>query len=158
MQCVLSGKSALLQTLGRRLCSNLVADTGKSLLFRRTYSFSARCLAADIDPKPVEMEVRSAHPCVLLSWSLRAPDASKSECSQVLRDNFAATLPLLEDALQRCQFYALDLEMTGLFLPDVQETYLDDIEDRYKVVSVPAYANTLLLATCMHACCARWTT
>ena len=71
---------------------------------------------------------------------------------QVLRDNFAATLPLLEDALQRCQFYALDLEMTGLFLPDIQETYLDDVEERYQVVCLPAFASILLLATSMHAC------
>ena len=57
---------------------------------------------------------------------------------QVLRDNFVASLPLLEDALQRCQFYALDLEMTGLFLPDASETYLDDVEERFNVVCLPA--------------------
>ena len=69
---------------------------------------------------------------------------------QVLRDNFGATMPLLEDALQRCQFYALDLEMTGLFLPDIQETYLDDVEDRYQVVCLPAFAHCCLPT--MHAC------
>ena len=36
------------------------------------------------------------------------------------------------------QFYSFDLEMTGLFLQDTREEYLDDIEDRYKVVRVAA--------------------
>lgn len=53
---------------------------------------------------------------------------------QVLRENFSATLPLVEQALQRCHFYAFDLEMTGLFQADTHENYLDDIEDRYRVV------------------------
>lgn len=53
---------------------------------------------------------------------------------QVTRNTFAKALPLVEKALERCQFYSFDLEMTGLHLRDKREDFLDDIQDRYKVV------------------------
>lgn len=53
---------------------------------------------------------------------------------QVTRNTFAKALPLVEKALDRCHFYAFDLEMTGLHVVDKREDYLDDIQERYEVV------------------------
>ena len=80
MQCVLSGKSAVLRTLGRRVCFDLVATAGKTLLFHRSYSFSNRCLAAETSTRAVDMEVRFLPIGFLVSWSLgcnELPDAKR---------------------------------------------------------------------------------
>ncbi|BDA49408.1 Poly(A)-specific ribonuclease PARN [Coccomyxa sp. Obi] len=53
----------------------------------------------------------------------------------VTRNTFAKALPLVEKALERCQFYSFDLEMTGLHVTDKREDYLDDIQDRYEVLA-----------------------
>ena len=45
------------------------------------------------------------------------------------------------------QFYSFDLEMTGLFLQDAKEEYLDDILDRYRVVTIDTAALALGNAT-----------
>ena len=57
---------------------------------------------------------------------------------EVTRHTFRDTLPLVEQALDECQFYAFDCEMTGLFVSDRNglaegkpPTYLHDMEDRY---------------------------
>ncbi len=50
------------------------------------------------------------------------------------RNTFAKALPLVEKALEQCQFYSFDLEMTGLHVTDKREDFLDDIQDRYEVV------------------------
>lgn len=49
----------------------------------------------------------------------------------ITRDNFWAMLPLVKEALERCTFFAFDLEMTGLFLADNRHQYLDDFEERW---------------------------
>lgn len=54
--------------------------------------------------------------------------------AQVTRHNLAEALPLVRQALADCQFFAIDCEMTGLFLEDKQGSYLDDCEDRYREV------------------------
>ncbi|KAL4459112.1 hypothetical protein ABPG75_013977 [Micractinium tetrahymenae] len=51
---------------------------------------------------------------------------------EVTRHNFAEVLPLVKQALADCQFFALDCEMTGLFLEDKSGAYLDEIHDRYQ--------------------------
>jgi hypothetical protein len=63
----------------------------------------------------------------------------------VTRHNFAAVLPVVREALQSCDFFAIDCEMTGLFLEGGNGNgggangrgalFLDDIEDRYEEVS-----------------------
>jgi hypothetical protein len=40
-------------------------------------------------------------------------------------------LPAVADALERCEFFALDCEMTGLFLDTNKSDYLDDVQDRW---------------------------
>ena len=68
--------------------------------------------------------------------------ASHSACStlrtQVTNDNLQEALPAVQAALQACQFFAFDLEMTGLFVRDGPQPYLDEIEDRYRQVRVIA--------------------
>ena len=54
--------------------------------------------------------------------------------AQVTNDNLQEALPAVQAALQACQFFAFDLEMTGLFLRDGPQPYLDEIEDRYRQV------------------------
>jgi hypothetical protein len=43
-------------------------------------------------------------------------------------------LPVMESAIQSCDFVCIDLEMTGLFLTDSSMHYLDEMEDRYREV------------------------
>ena len=53
---------------------------------------------------------------------------------QVTRSMFDKVLPHVERAIEQCQFYAFDLEMTGLHVSDQRESWVDDMEDRYRVV------------------------
>ncbi len=58
-----------------------------------------------------------------------------SACApQVTHDNLPEALPAVQAALQACQFFAFDLEMTGMFVRDGPQPYLDEIEDRYRQV------------------------
>lgn len=51
---------------------------------------------------------------------------------QITKENFAEVLPLVKDALEQCQFYSFDCEMTGLRLGQHREEMLDDLENRYQ--------------------------
>ena len=53
---------------------------------------------------------------------------------QVTRSMFDKALPHVERAIELCHFYAFDLEMTGLHVSDQRESWVDDMEDRYRVV------------------------
>ena len=50
------------------------------------------------------------------------------------RSMFDRALPHVERAIEQCHFYAFDLEMTGLHVSDQRESWVDDMEDRYRVV------------------------
>lgn len=56
----------------------------------------------------------------------------------VTRHNFAAVLPAVRDALARCEFFALDCEMTGLFLEANRSEYADDAQARYEKMAASA--------------------
>ena len=47
------------------------------------------------------------------------------------RSSFKDVLPGVVAALQGCDFFAFDCEMTGLNETDSSTSYIDDIEDRY---------------------------
>ncbi|CAK0787612.1 hypothetical protein CVIRNUC_010834 [Coccomyxa viridis] len=51
----------------------------------------------------------------------------------VTRSMFEKALPHVERAIEQCHFYAFDLEMTGLHVSDQRESWVDDMEDRYRV-------------------------
>ena len=55
------------------------------------------------------------------------------------RSNLAEALPAVAAALEACQFFAFDLEMSGLFLRDAPPPYLDEMEDRYRQACPPNY-------------------
>lgn len=55
---------------------------------------------------------------------------------QVTHSMFDKALPHVERAIEQCHFYAFDLEMTGLHVSDQRESWIDDMEDRYRVVNV----------------------
>lgn len=63
---------------------------------------------------------------------------------QVTRSNFAASLPAIKQALQQCQFFSFDCEMTGLYLPNQDDHAADDVDDRY--VKAAAAAEQFLVA------------
>ena len=42
---------------------------------------------------------------------MAAPTAA--DCVDITRDNFQAMLPMVEQKLQECAFFAIDCEMTG---------------------------------------------
>eukprot|EP00887_Chlorella_sp_A99_P006934 scaffold2.g6934.t1 len=50
---------------------------------------------------------------------------------EVTRHNFGEALPRVRAALDACDYFAFDCEMTGLFMRDDGGSYLDEIEDRY---------------------------
>ncbi|KAJ9086627.1 hypothetical protein DSO57_1001909 [Entomophthora muscae] len=50
---------------------------------------------------------------------------------EVTNANFATTLPIVEAALKNCIFYAIDLEMSGIVLPNNKIFSTDTLEDRY---------------------------
>lgn len=52
------------------------------------------------------------------------------------QSNFKEALPAVKEALEACQFYAFDLEMTGLHLKDGMPPFLDEMDDRYRTVSL----------------------
>ena len=54
---------------------------------------------------------------------------------QVTKDNFTAVLPIVEQALKHCQFYAFDCEMTGLkHTYNDSISYFADMQERYAQV------------------------
>ena len=53
---------------------------------------------------------------------------------QVTKANFQQSFPIIKEALQECQFFAFDCEMTGLDTAESKQEYLDEIEDRYHYV------------------------
>ncbi|KAG1655504.1 hypothetical protein FOA52_008523 [Chlamydomonas sp. UWO 241] len=59
------------------------------------------------------------------------PPSSPNDSVDVVRDNFEAMLPAVEAALRDCTFFAIDCEMTGLFLEGSRESFLDEMPDRY---------------------------
>lgn len=54
--------------------------------------------------------------------------------AQVTRSMFDKAMPHITRAIEHCHFYAFDLEMTGLHVSDQRESWIDDMEDRYRVV------------------------
>ena len=54
--------------------------------------------------------------------------------AQVTRSMFDKAMPHITRAIEQCHFYAFDLEMTGLHISDQRESWIDDMEDRYRVV------------------------
>ena len=76
--------------------------------------------------------------------------------AQVTRSMFDKALPDVERAIEQCHYYAFDLEMTGLHVSDQRESWVDDMEDRYKVVSLllnPAEAILLALGKPLISIC-----
>jgi hypothetical protein len=49
----------------------------------------------------------------------------------ITRDNFQKVLPAVKQALERCTFFAIDCEMTGLHTDGSKHEYLDDHQTRY---------------------------
>jgi hypothetical protein len=72
-----------------------------------------------------------------------AANQAANDGVDVTRDNFEATLPSIKEALDECEFFAFDCEMTGLFLDGHKHEYLDDMQDRW-VSSHPSQP---------HCCC-----
>ncbi|KAF9181945.1 hypothetical protein BGZ50_005223 [Haplosporangium sp. Z 11] len=63
---------------------------------------------------------------------------------EIHKDNFVASLPLLQKAIQECDFVAMDTEMTGLAAPSNIPKREDSLATRYSKVSVSA-ANFLVI-------------
>ena len=53
---------------------------------------------------------------------------------QVTRSMFDKAMPHVVRAIEQCHFYSFDLEMTGLHVSDQRESWVDEMEDRYRVV------------------------
>ena len=72
--------------------------------------------------------------------------------AQVTRSSFSDSLPGVIAALQGCDFFAFDCEMTGLNESDGSSSYLDDIEDRYHQVTCLSMFFTTGTADCSASC------
>ena len=66
---------------------------------------------------------------------------------QVTKDNFLEVLPIVEQALKHCQFYAFDCEMTGLkHTYNDSISYFADMQERYvQVRSLAEQPHKLML-------------
>jgi hypothetical protein len=60
-----------------------------------------------------------------------AAEPPRSAAPRHARPHAAQVLPAVADALERCEFFALDCEMTGLFLDTNKSEFLDDVQDRW---------------------------
>ena len=72
----------------------------------------------------------SAKPSMVSAAGPTASAAGTDDRVDITRANFKEMLPAVEQALKECDFYAFDCEMTGLFLDNNREEYLDDMQDR----------------------------
>lgn len=55
--------------------------------------------------------------------------------AQVTQDNFAETLPDVQQALASCAFFAFDCEFTGLHVRDTRACFYEDMQHVYMQVS-----------------------
>ncbi|KAF9347674.1 hypothetical protein BGX26_000858 [Mortierella sp. AD094] len=63
---------------------------------------------------------------------------------EILRQDFEASLPMLQKAIAECDFVAMDTEMTGLASPANIPKFQDSLATRYSKVSISA-ANFLVI-------------
>jgi hypothetical protein len=66
------------------------------------------------------------------------PVSTETVPLQVTRNNFTAVLPAVKSALQDCQFFSFDCEMTGLFLQGQEDYAVDDVDDTYMKTAAAA--------------------
>ncbi|KAG0265964.1 hypothetical protein BGZ95_003166 [Linnemannia exigua] len=57
---------------------------------------------------------------------------------EILKEDFEATLPLLHEAISKCDFVAMDTEFTGLNTPANAHRHPDSLSTRYSKVSASA--------------------
>jgi poly(A)-specific ribonuclease len=48
----------------------------------------------------------------------------------ITKNNFDEVLPAVKQALERCTFFAIDCEMTGLYTDGAKHDFLDDHQSR----------------------------
>lgn len=97
-----------------------------------------------VQPHPVAFRRSCRVACSAADAPVAASTYPGHPSLQVTRSNFAATLPAIKQALQDCQFFSFDCEMTGLFLPNQDDHLVDDVDDRY--VRTAAAAEQFLVA------------
>lgn len=69
---------------------------------------------------------------------------------EVTRENFAAVVDEFCELAETCDFFAIDEEMTGINLPDVIETPIMSIEERYAIKKVVAERyNIIQVGVCL---------
>ncbi|MEW5316777.1 MAG: hypothetical protein WDW38_008127 [Sanguina aurantia] len=56
----------------------------------------------------------------------------------ITRENFARMIPMIQRALNQCEFYSFDCEMTGLILDTQREEFFDDMQERYTKTAINA--------------------
>jgi len=71
---------------------------------------------------------------------MAAPTNTVHDVVDITRHNFESSLPAVVKALQQCTFFAVDCEMTGLFLDNNKEDYLDEMPDRYAKMAASSSA------------------
>lgn len=70
----------------------------------------------------------------------------------ITRHNFKDSLAAFREALDKCSFYALDCEMTGLFTDGNKHDFLDDMQARWAALGSSArHAETAAAAAAQHA-------
>lgn len=102
------------------------------------------CAAIPVQSQAVLPSRRARTACAAADVSDTVITTELQSPLQVTRRNFAATVPAIKEALQDCQFFSFDCEMTGLFLPGQDDHSVDDVDDRY--VKAAAAAEQFLVA------------
>eukprot|EP00882_Tetradesmus_deserticola_P011672 GHRQ01012347.1.p1 GENE.GHRQ01012347.1~~GHRQ01012347.1.p1 ORF type:complete len:242 (+),score=61.91 GHRQ01012347.1:518-1243(+) len=99
-----------------------------------------RAAAAEVALLPITTTSRQSERSRSSSVAAKAAPGSRTPAGtldpaavplQVTRSNFTAVLPAVRQALQDCQFFSYDCEMTGLFLQGQDDYLVDDVTDRY---------------------------
>ncbi|KAG0051838.1 hypothetical protein BGZ89_003396 [Linnemannia elongata] len=72
---------------------------------------------------------------------------------EILKEDFEAKLPMLQEAISNCDFISMDTEMSGLSTPQNSHRHPDSLSTRYSKVS--ASANEFLVVQ-LGICCFTW--
>lgn len=82
-----------------------------------------------LDP-PFRSVSSMAIPPAVGASSDSSTDASGDVSVDITRENFARMIPMIQRALNQCEFYSFDCEMTGLILDTQREEFFDDMQER----------------------------
>lgn len=124
--------------LGR--ADHQIKQTISGLPFTRVASQHSRSFHSSVRGPFEQLSFQSspvslmAIPPAIGSGSSSSSDAAGNVSVDITRENFTQMLPMVQLALQQCEFYSFDCEMTGLILDTHREEFFDDMQERWVTI------------------------